>query len=55
MNSMSMRFGGKQENLRDTTIKEIGPYHSILNVGDTQSMCFKESNDGPFYLGLNDR
>ena len=47
---MSMKFEGKQEKMRDTTIKEIGPYQCVLQVGDTQSMCFKESDDGPFYL-----
>ena len=41
VNLMSLKFGGKQDNLRDTTIKEIGPYHHILEIGDTQSMCFK--------------
>ncbi len=35
-NLMSSRFGGKQGTLRNSEIKEIGPYQSILNVGDIQ-------------------
>ena len=54
-NLMSMKFGGKQERMRDTTIKEIGPYQCLLKVGDSQSMCFKESDDGPFYLPVDER
>ncbi len=50
VNLMSMKFRGKQEKMKDTTIKESGHYQCVLEVGDTQSMCFKESNDGPFYL-----
>ena len=49
-NLMSSRFGGKQGTLRNSEIKEIGPYQSILNVGDIQHMNFRDGDRGPFYL-----
>ena len=49
-NVMSSKFGGKQEKLRDTQIKEVGPYQAVLEVGSVQSMSFKEGDRGPFYL-----
>ncbi len=47
---MSSKFGGKQGKLRDTQIKEVGPYRSVIEVEDVQSMSFKEGDRGPFYL-----
>ena len=41
-NNMSAKYGGKQEIMRNTTIKETGPYHGILNVGDEQRMVFDD-------------
>ena len=40
VNNMSVKYGGKQELMRNATIKEIGLYHGILNVGDEQRMVF---------------
>ena len=42
VNLMNKNFGGKQHKLRDTKIKELGPYQHTLQVGDTQSMSFDE-------------
>ena len=47
---MSVKYSGKQEKVRNTNIKEIGPCCGILEVGDDQSMDFNEADDGPFYL-----
>ena len=47
---MNKNFGGKQGKLRDTIIKDLGPYHHILLLGDTQSMIFNEVDPGPFYM-----
>lgn len=33
-NLMNKNFGGKQHKSRDTKIKDLGPYHHILQVGD---------------------
>ena len=55
INLMSVKFGGKQEKLRNTKIQEIGPYRGILKVGDEQLMCFCDDDKGPFYLNNNHR
>ena len=49
-NLMNKNFGGKQGKLRDTKIKDVGPYPHILQIGDTQSMVFDEGSSGPFYV-----
>ena len=36
--------------MRDTKVKEIGPYQHILQVGDIQSMSFDEVSRGLFYV-----
>ena len=50
VNLMSMKLRGKQDKMREMAIKEIRPHQYSLKVRDTQSMYFKESNDGPIYL-----
>ena len=55
VNTMSVRWGGCQEKMRDTKIKEVGPYPSILRIGDIQRMVFEEQDSGPFYLPNNHR
>ena len=35
-NSMSVRYGGKQDKLRKTKIKDVGTYRRILDIGDEQ-------------------
>ena len=55
VNTMSVRWGGCQEKMRDTIIKEVGPYPSILQIGDIQRMVFEEQDSGPFYLPNNHR
>jgi len=53
---MTVRFGGKQIIPRDSIILQqegyLGPYHhdKMLQVGDTQSFVFSDTDDGPFYL-----
>ena len=49
-NLMNKNFGGKQGKLRDTIIKDSGPYHHIQQLGDTQSMIFTDVDAGPFYV-----
>lgn len=49
-NMMSVRFGGKQSTLRNTTIQDVGTYKWILDFGDEQSMFFSEEDEGTFYL-----
>ena len=53
INSMSAKFGGKQEKLRNTKIQEIDPYWGILRVRDEQLICFCDDDMGPFYLNDN--
>ena len=49
-NAMSVRFGGRQLNLRKTIIQDVGTYHRVLNIGDEQCMDFMEGDQGPFYM-----
>jgi hypothetical protein len=53
---MQTLWGGKQNKIRPTEIKEansyLGPHAPKLQVGDFQQMVFQESDDGPFYLSL---
>ena len=53
VNTMGVRWGGCQQNLRETKIKDVGPYPSLLKVGDIQKMVFTEEDSGPFYLSNN--
>ena len=53
VNSMGVRWGVKQQILRQTKINEIWPDWILLQVGDEQVMVFKEGNEGPFYLPDN--
>ena len=52
---MSVRFGGSQPKMRNTTIHELGTYHSQLKVGDTQSLTSTYGDAGPFYLSNEER
>ena len=54
-NTMSVRYGGKQANLRNTKIKDIGTYPRILDSGNEQSIVFWEQDQGPFYLDQQER
>ena len=49
-NTMSVRFGGKQGQLRRTKIEDVRTYEWVLNVRDFQSMNFDENDNGSFYL-----
>ena len=42
---MGVKYGGSQPKMRDTEIKEVGPYRKILNVGDVQKMVFTYINE----------
>jgi hypothetical protein len=57
--NMTKSFGGKQAYLHDSLIKEVdgylGPYPKVLKPGDVQSMVFKESDAGPFWLTEQER
>ena len=57
--NITKAFGGKQAHLHDTLIKEcdgyLGPFPKILRPGDVQSMVFKESDIGPFWLSEQER
>ena len=57
---MNKLFGGKQGKMRDTKIENqtyLGQYNHLqkLKIGKTQSMIFKESDSGLFYLSKEER
>ena len=52
-NSVGVKFGGKQPKMRDTMITEdieLGPFDvpGKLKVGDTQTLVFSGTSNGPF-------
>jgi hypothetical protein len=53
--NMGKSFGGTQVKLQDTYMKEekgyLGPFPSILKVGNVQWMIFDPTDDGPFFDG----
>ena len=53
--SMNAGYGGAQPKMHATTIAEVGPYTSLLQVGDIQHMVFKEGDIGPWYLSPIER
>lgn len=48
--NMSVYWGGQQPSMHATTIHELGPYPSTLQIGDIQQMIFTKSDKGPFYV-----
>ena len=48
MNSMNVTWGGNQNKLRTITIKEVGPYRTLLGIGGKQKMYFEEGDQEPF-------
>ena len=52
---MSVRFGGNQQKMHNTTINELGTYPAQLKVGDIQSLTFTDEDAGPFYLSDEER
>jgi hypothetical protein len=56
---MTKSFSGKQAYLNDSLIKEVdgylGPCPEVLKPSDVQSMVFKESDAGPFWLTEQER
>jgi hypothetical protein len=57
--NMRVNWGGKQNRVRDTEIKEVAGYLSPhtpkLQVGSIQKMIFQEDEDGPYYLTPSNR
>jgi hypothetical protein len=57
--NMTKSFGGKHAYLHDSLIKEVdgylGPYPKVLKPSDVQSMVFKETDAGPFWLSEQER
>ena len=47
---MSLKWGGGGGDMRQTIVVENGPYVASHLVGQPQSMKFKDSDAGPFYL-----
>jgi hypothetical protein len=57
--NMAKIYGGKQAALRDAEIKEVqgylGPFPSVLKMGDVQKMNFQEGEDGPFWMSAEEK
>ena len=58
-NAMNVHFGGKQCLMHGSKILEkegyLGPFPSVLQVGDVQSFIFTPTDSGPFYLTSEER
>jgi hypothetical protein len=54
VNNMNTGYGGKQTRMHDTVITHekgyLGPFARQLQVGDTQSMVWKEGDTGPYWM-----
>jgi hypothetical protein len=54
--NMTKSFSGKQAYLHDSEVDGyLGPYSKVLKPSDVQSMVFKESDVGPFWLTEQER
>ena len=55
--TMSRSFGGKQPKMHSSEIKGdcLGPFGSMLRVGDLQSMVFNADDEGPWWLSSEAR
>ena len=53
--SMNVSYGGATTSMHDTIISEVGPHTPTLNIGDTQVMYYTDTDDGPFWLTLQER
>ena len=56
---MLVRHGGKQPPMMPSQIKQedgyLGPYESILKVGDIQYFQYREEDEGPFHMDKTER
>ena len=52
---MSVRWGGKKYKMRETVVKENGPYQCTHHINDRQCMQFEEGDDGPFFMSAQER
>ena len=50
VNNMNISYGGVVNTMHDSVIKELGPYQSLLKIGDVQKMIFTKHDRGPFWL-----
>ena len=60
VDAIRKNYGGSQPKMRNTTILDqsfLGPHqhNQKLKVGQTQSMVFTNTDDGPFYLSHEER
>jgi hypothetical protein len=57
--SMNKEFGGKQPKMRETKIEEedcyLGSFPRILEVGMLQSLVFSDTDEGPYWLSVDER
>lgn len=54
-NKVSKEYGGAQPKMRPTEIKKLGRFLASLNIGDIQSLVYKEGDEGPRSLSPEDR
>lgn len=48
ISNMNISCGGALNKMRDTTVTEVGPYASTLEVGDVQRFSLVDGDNGPF-------
>jgi len=46
--NMNVSYGGAVTTMHNTVIREVGTHTPTLNVGNVQTMVFKEHDAGPF-------
>jgi len=53
--NMNISYGGAVNQMRDTSVTEVGQYSSLLNVGDLQILSFVDGDNGPFWMNDAER
>lgn len=52
---MNVSYGGTANAMLSTVVPDVGPYPATLEIGDEQSMVSLPTDDGPFWMTLEER
>ena len=50
VSKMNINYGGAVNTMHGTIIQEVGPFSSLLKVGDNQKMVYSKHDKGPFWM-----
>ena len=55
VSTVNISYGGAANTMHDGIIQEVGPFPSLLKVGENQKMVYTKHNKGPFWTTAIDR